>query len=108
MKENTKVEKNSGQFQKGHAKIGGRQKGTPNKRTADIIERLKEEDIVGSLLEIAQRTEKEETQVTIYKELLKYIYPQRKAVDMSLENKLPTTVYINREPVYIEEKQTIA
>ena len=82
----SKVEKNSGKFEKGHTKTGGRKKGTPNKRTADIIERLKGEDIVGSLLEIAHTTEKEETKVTVYKELLKYVYPQRKAVEIETEN----------------------
>ena len=62
-------------------KTGGRKKGTPNKRTADIVERLKGVDIVGELLEIARTTEKEDTKVTVYKELMKYVYPQRKAVE---------------------------
>lgn len=89
MKESTKVLKNSGQFTKGHLKKGGRKKGTPNKRTADIIERLKDTDIVGSLIEIAQNTNKDEIKITVYKELLKYIYPQRKAIDMNADgNKL--------------------
>lgn len=70
-------------------KTGGRQKGTPNKRTADIVERLKGVDIVGELLEIARTTDKEDTRVTVYKELLKYVYPQRKAVEMTGEIELP-------------------
>ncbi len=71
-------------------KTGGRKKGTPNKRTADIIERLKKEDIVGSLLEIAHTSENEDTKVTVYKELLKYCYPQRKAIDLQTDEiKLP-------------------
>ena len=69
---------------------GGRQKGTPNKRTAEIVERLEKEDIVGSLLNIAKTTQDENIKVTVYKELMKYAYPQRKAVDisgdMSLDN----------------------
>lgn len=77
---------NKGKFIKGREKTGGRKKGTPNKRTNDIIERLKDEDIVGNLLEIAKTTDKEEIKVTVYKELLKYTYPQRKAVDISAEN----------------------
>lgn len=75
--------------EKSRKKTGGRQKGTPNKRTADIIERLKGVDIVGELLEIAKTTEKEETKVTVYKELLKYVYPQRKAVEFAQEIELP-------------------
>lgn len=71
-------------------KTGGRQKGTPNKRTADIVERLKGVDIVGELLEIARTTEKEDTRVTVYKELLKYVFPQRKAVEMTGEIELPS------------------
>lgn len=85
----TKVENNSGKFQKGHKKTGGRKKGTPNKRTADIIERLQGVDIVGELLLIAATTEKEETKVTVYKELMKYVYPQRKAVEIANEIELP-------------------
>ena len=83
-------EKN-GAFKKGSKKIegSGRKKGTPNKRTADIMERLKGVDIVGELLEIARTTEKEETKVTVYKELMKYVYPQRKAVEIANEVELP-------------------
>ena len=85
-----KVEKSShkGGSKKGERR-GGRKKGTPNKRTADIIERLKGVDIVGELLEIAHTTEKEETKVTVYKELMKYVYPQRKAVEIANEVELP-------------------
>lgn len=87
MQKTAKVEKNSGQFKKGQAKPegSGRKKGTPNKRTADIVERLKGVDIVGELLEIARTTEKDDLKVTVYKELMKYVYPQRKAVELDLE-----------------------
>lgn len=82
----TKVVKNSGQFQKGGKKPAGsgRKKGTPNKRTLEIQERLKGVDIIGELLEIARTTEKEETKVSVYKELLKYCYPQLKAIDFDM------------------------
>lgn len=74
---------NNTKFIKEHRKIGGRRKGTPNKKTSEIIERLKDEDIVGSLLEIANTTEKEEVKLRVYIELMKYIYPQRKAIEMN-------------------------
>ena len=79
---------------------GGRKKGTPNKRTADIVERLKGVDIVGELLEIARTTEKEETKVTVYKELMKYVYPQRKAVEMDVASGF--VVNINNKAVEVE------
>jgi len=85
----SKVEKNSGRFEKGHIKTGGRKKGTPNKRTADIIERLEGVDIVGELLHIAKTSKKEDTKVIVYKELMKYVYPQRKAVEIAGEVELP-------------------
>jgi hypothetical protein len=87
----SKVDKsrNKAGRKKGGEKTGGRKKGTPNKRTADITERLKDEDIVGSLLEIAHTTQDESTKVTVYKELMKYVYPQRKAVEVTGEVPMP-------------------
>lgn len=89
--ETVKVSKNNGKFKKGSKRPegAGRKKGTPNKRTADIVERLKGVDIVGELLEIARTTKKEDTKVTVYKELMKYVYPQRKAVEIANEIELP-------------------
>ena len=91
IKADSESRESNGQFTKGHKKVegSGRKKGTPNKKTADIIERLKGVDIVGELLEIARTTEKEETKVTVYKELMKYVYPQRKAVEIANEVELP-------------------
>lgn len=87
MSEAVKVSKNNGKFKKGQKRPenAGRKKGTPNKRTAEIAERLKGVDIVGELLEIARTTEKEETKVAVYKELLKYAYPQLKAVELDID-----------------------
>ena len=89
----TKVVESSQRKTRGGSKKGerrgGRKKGTPNKRTADIIERLQGVDIVGELLLIAATTEKEETKVTVYKELMKYVYPQRKAVEIANDIELP-------------------
>lgn len=101
MEEISKVERNRGKFQKGCKKVegSGRKKGTPNKRTAEIQERLKGVDIVGELLEIARTTEKEETKVSVYKELLKYCYPQLKAVDVDMGNSSVTVqkIFITKE-----------
>ncbi|MBS4760961.1 MAG: hypothetical protein KHX03_09720 [Clostridium sp.] len=86
MQNTAKVIKNSGQFKKGQTKPAnsGRKKGTPNKKTAEIFERLKGVDIVGELLAIARTTEKDELKVAVYKELMKYVYPQRKAVALGI------------------------
>ena len=91
IKADSEDRESNGTFKKGRKKTegSGRKKGTPNKRTADIMERLKGVDIVGELLEIARTTEKEETKVTVYKELMKYVYPQRKAVEIANEVELP-------------------
>ena len=88
---NKTVRNSKGQFQKGVPRLAnaGRKKGTLNKRTVDIMERLKDVDIVGKLLEIANTTDKEETKVTVYKELMKYVYPQRKAVEIANDVELP-------------------
>lgn len=91
IKDDSNNRENNGTFKKGGKRPegAGRKKGTPNKRTADIIERLKGVDIIGELLEIARTTDKEETKVTVYKELMKYVYPQRKAVEIANEVELP-------------------
>lgn len=77
-------------FQPGRKKTGGRKKGTVNKRTADITERLEGEDIVGSLLNIAKTTDDEVLRASIYKDLMQYVYPKRKAVEMAADMNINT------------------
>lgn len=76
------VEKNSGQFKKGHKKTGGRKKGTPNKKTAQFKDKLGKFDTVAELINLFKTTDDDSLKVTICKEFLKYEYPQRKAVDI--------------------------
>lgn len=99
MSNSSKIEENSGRFKKGQAKPAnsGRKKGTPNKRTVDIMERLKGVDLVGEMLEIAHTTDKDEIKVTIYKELMKYCYPQRKAVEVDLERSTGINIVVADE-----------
>ena len=85
----TKVEKNSGKFQKGHKKTGGRKKGTPNKKTAQFKEILGNFDTVTELKELYQTTDKDDLKFAICKEFLKYEYPQRKAVEIANDIELP-------------------
>ncbi len=69
----------------GH-KTGGRKKGTPNKKSQDISERLETLncDPIEGMARIASQAEKEKNfqlAGSMYKELANYIYPKRKSVD---------------------------
>lgn len=88
----SKVEANRGQFQKGKAKTGGRKKGTPNKRTKELAEVLGAFDPAEKLVQIFNETDDLDLKAQICRDLLKYVYPQRKAVEMSAD------VDINNEP----------
>jgi hypothetical protein len=74
-------------FKKGDKKPegSGRKKGTKNKLNLGVQEALNARgvDCVEEMLKIAESTDKEEVKLTVYKELIKYVYPQRKAVEMS-------------------------
>ena len=65
-------------------KTGGRQKGTPNKRTADLLERLGNYNPLDALLAISQDEDTPlEIQVKINLDLMNYIYPKRKSVEFN-------------------------
>ena len=65
-------------------KTGGRQKGTPNKKTADLLERLGNYNPVDALLAISQDENTPlDIQVKINLDLMNYIYPKRKSVDFN-------------------------
>jgi hypothetical protein len=67
-------------------KTGGRVKGTPNKRTAEvqqILEQLNCNPIEGMAI-IAENVKLDITiRLNAYKELAQYIYPKRKAIEHS-------------------------
>lgn len=85
---NSKVDKN-------RKKTGGRQKGTPNKKTVEFITALGSFDPVKRLVELCSKTEDEALEAKICLELLKYIYPQRKAVEVAMDEESPVTININ-------------
>ena len=65
-------------------KTGGRQKGTPNKRTADLLERLGNNNPLDALLAISQDEDTPlEIQVKINLDLMNYVYPKRKSVEFN-------------------------
>ena len=62
-------------------KTGGRQKGTPNKKTVDLLERLGNYNPLDALLAISQDEDTPlEIQVKINLDLMNYVYPKRKSV----------------------------
>ena len=65
-------------------KTGGQQKGTQNKKTADLLERLGNYNPVDALLAISQDENAPlDIQVKINLDLMNYIYPKRKSVDFN-------------------------
>lgn len=90
-----KVVKNSKGGAKKGERRGGRQKGTPNKRTADFFEALGDFNPLERLVEIANTTEDESLAARVCETLLKYMYPQRKAVEVSGEVRELPVININ-------------
>jgi len=71
-------------------KTGGRKKGTPNKKTKEVIERLKELncDPIEGMAKIAQTAlDSDDLALAgqMYKELAQYVAPKRKAVEITGE-----------------------
>ena len=75
-------------------KTGGRVKGTPNKKTQEVIDRLKELncDPIEGMAKIAQTAlESDDLALAgqMYKELAQYIAPKRKAIEVTGEGGKP-------------------
>ena len=69
-------------------KRGGRQKGTPNKATADVVARLAElgcDPIEGMALIALDPTNPPELRGKMFAELAGYVAPKRKAIEHSAE-----------------------
>ncbi len=75
-------------FQKNDKKITGRQKGTPNKRSLVLYNTLKDLglDVPNRIVELMGKVD-DESQLRACLELLKYMFPQRKSVDLTLDDK---------------------
>ena len=86
-------------------KTGGRKKGTPNKRTLNFIDNLNDYDPLKSLLKIVQDDNTPlDTRIKINLDLLPYIYPKRKSIDMNSNDMPEVKIYINHEEVGVESK----
>ena len=79
-------------------KTGGRVAGTPNKRTVELIERL---DALGcdpleGLARIAADPGTDDVlRARVYADLLGYVYPKRKAMELTGEDGGPVTVRLD-------------
>ena len=73
-------------FEKGHQKIGGRQKGVPNKKTIIIADEILLDLNVNPIQRLIELAESDETttdqKISCYKEIAKYTYPKFKAQEL--------------------------
>jgi len=86
-------------FEKGHKKIGGRRKGTPNKVTLIRADDLLLELGVNPIQKFIEIAESEEStldqKINCYKEIAKYTYPKFKSQELRitpLESLAPTVI----------------
>lgn len=74
----------------------GRRKGTPNKKTQNLMEILNSNgfDPAQKLIDLYNRSLDENVQCAVLRELIKYVYPQRKAIEVSgqIDHKLLTRI----------------
>lgn len=85
----------------GKGRLGGRQKGTPNKSTLSLIERCQKLncdpfDVLvnitkGDWAALGYKTDviSFESRLTAAKELMQYLYPKRKAIELTRETEKP-------------------
>ena len=87
---NTKVVKSSKRGASKGERRGGREKGTPNKRTLILSEDLGDLAVAKELVALfKQAKDKNDMQMMfqILSTLMKYLYPQRKAVEIDAKEK---------------------
>lgn len=81
-------------------KTGGRQAGTPNKRTVELAERLTAlgcDPIEGMALIAMNEANPPELRGRMFAELAGYLFPKRKAVESNLDDTPRVTFYIQTE-----------
>jgi len=65
---------------------GGRKKGTPNKKTLEFVAALGAFDPIQALKDLFIQTDDENIKLKICTEFLKYLYPQRKAIEFNADD----------------------
>lgn len=73
-------------FEKGHKKVGGRVKNTPNKKTGVLADVLGAFDPAERIIALFNDTDDDSIKFGILKELMKYVYPQKKALEVTNVN----------------------
>jgi len=78
-------------------KTGGRVKGTPNRKTQDVMDKLvalKCDPIEGmaKIAKAAMKSDDFQLAGQMYRELAQYIAPKRKAVEISMDQDNPLTI----------------
>jgi len=87
-------------FKEGHTKIGGRQKGTPNKKTLIRADELLLQLGINPIQKLIELAESDEAtidhKINCYKEIAKYTYPKHRSQDISLNqtNEMPGTIQV--------------
>ncbi len=83
-------------------KFGGRQKGTPNKKTLEVQEQINalDYDPITTMVKISQQAMADENYALagqMAKELAQYVYPKRKAIEHinKEDTDFPTQLIIN-------------
>lgn len=71
---------------KGHKRYGGRRAGTPNRKTQDLLAICEEEglDVFRAMIHLAKNADPA-IRMAMLKELAQYLFPKRKAVEISGE-----------------------
>ena len=74
-----------GQFKKGHAKVGGRKKGTPDKDTETVAATCQRMglNVAEAMIHLALNAEEEGIKATMLKELAGYCYAKLKHTEIS-------------------------
>ena len=87
-------------FEKGRPKIGGRQKGTPNKKTLIRADELLIQLNINPIQKLIELAESDEAtidhKINCYKEIAKYTYPKHRSQDISLNqvSDMPNTIEV--------------
>lgn len=92
-------------------KTGGRIAGTPNKRTQDLQERLEAlgvDPLQGLALIAKDETAPLELRAKVQSDLMQYLYPKRKSLDVGSTNQQPISIRIGLSPVQDQPVDTEA
>ena len=85
----------------GTPKTGGRKKGTPNRATLAVAEKLAAlncDPLEGLAMIAEDKSNSLEIRMRCYAELLPYLYPKRKPIDHAAGETNPINLFINLDP----------